>query len=209
MMIQPIKADLAFFPSLFAAYGSIQVQAVSSQSPDLFDGVVLTGFSTNSDGLATFVAGGDFTIAKNTGVEGISNKPTEWIAGGSKAALITQFLSPIFNTFSQESLDLAFKTSQAVTLGGLFTQGSGTAPAQNFTGPVFVIDGQQDLPFCNSDCTTTTNGSTIPEQVKTLYPVTKNFTSSIVPNSGHGLSNGYTASDAYEQVLSFIVSNGL
>lgn len=124
------------------------------------------------------------------------------------AGLISQFFSPLENTFSPASLALSFKSAQAVTLGAYFTIGT-AAGASNFTGPVLVINGNEDFPFCNSNCSSVVNGSTIPEGVKSLYPTASNFSSVIVPQTGHGISAHYSSSAAYEQVMSFIIANKL
>lgn len=82
--------------------------------------------------------------------------------------------------------------------------------AANYTGPVFVIDGSADLPFCGRNCyAPAPSGGDQAQAVKSLYPATSNFTSSILLNTGHGIALSATSNDASEQIMHFIIANGL
>jgi hypothetical protein len=90
--------------------------------------------------------------------------------------------------FDQGAFALARSVAQPVTLGSLFTQGA-IGGMSNFTGPVYVIDGAGDFPFCDRNCyAPTPTAATIPEGVKMLYPSASNFSTFIIPETGHGIS---------------------
>lgn len=45
---------------------------------------------------------------------------------------------------------------------------------------VHVINGNEDFPFCNSNCSTLVDGKPIPDGVSALYPMASNFSSYII-----------------------------
>lgn len=120
------------------------------------------------------------------------------------------FLKPHY--FSPGILTLAEKTKQPVTPGELLTLGSLTM-ANNFAGPVLVITGSNDLPYCGGDCLATGNSSlaSIPAKVASNFPyvASSNFTAYIQPNSGHGINLHYNATGAYNVINTFLKGKGL
>ena len=59
--------------------------------------------------------------------------------------------------FDPAVLTAAEAAKQTFTIGELFTNGQFVAPAPLFTGPVDVVDGEFDLPFCQSSCLVPSN----------------------------------------------------
>lgn len=185
------------------SYGSIQVQAVTHYAPALLDGAVLTGYSNSSASIAQFVLGANFRPAAEVFPGRMGNKPRVWLATGSDAADMTLFFWP--PNFAPGAFHVARGSADAVTLGSLVSMAAVAGPAPNFTGPVYVLSGERDLPFCGNDCTT---GGKL-EGVKALYPMAKNFSTTIVPETGHGLVPHYTGPQSQRDTLQFIMDNGL
>lgn len=108
-------------------------------------------------------------------------------------------------------LTLAENTKQPVTLGEILTLGS--LPMMNaFTGPVLVITGSNDLPYCGGDCLATGGAAaSIPAQVQKNFPNVnaENFTAYIQPNTGHGINAHYNATGAYAVINEFLALKGL
>ncbi|KAH6681605.1 hypothetical protein B0J14DRAFT_576749 [Halenospora varia] len=77
------------------------------------------------------------------------------------------------------------------------------APAPEFTGPIDVVDGENDLPFCQS------NGL-VPEDkaaavMGMLYPNAGNGSASyILGDAGHGINAHYNARMAYVHIFGFL-----
>ena len=188
------------------SYGSVQTQAVSSQSPELLDGVVLTGFTTNSTNLPGYLLAGTYSIA-NKVLPHLKNKPDTWLATGSEAADIVCFFYPPY--YAQGAFDLARQTEQPVTLGSLTSIALVGGPADGFNKPVQVVNGAKDFIFCTSNCWAGPDGQDIPSGVKTLYPQAVNFTSYIAEATGHGISAHYSQPAVAEAILDYISSNGL
>ncbi|SNX84211.1 uncharacterized protein MEPE_02919 [Melanopsichium pennsylvanicum] len=190
------------------SYGSIQTQAISKQSPELLDGVVLTGFTTNSTNMPGYLQAASYSIAKEIFPERFSEKPSTWLVTGSNASDIMGFFYPDF--YSQASFDLSRNTEQPVTLGALATVGAVSGEASNFTGPVHVVNGAKDFIFCSSNCYANgTNGRPIPEAVQMLYPMASNFTSYISENTGHAITPHYSAPEVAEEMVKWVLDQGL
>lgn len=104
---------------------------------------------------------------------------------------------------------VAEATKQPVTLGELLT--IGTSPSStSFSGPVFVITGEQDQPFCGGDCYATgTDAPNIPAEAAPLFPNAKPFETYIQPNTGHGINAHYNSTASYEVVQNWLKAHGL
>jgi pimeloyl-ACP methyl ester carboxylesterase len=189
------------------SYGSVQTQAVTAQSPQLLDAAILTGFTTNSSNLGGYLTAGSYSIANRIFPDRLGDKPDTWLVTGSNASDITGFFFP--PNYAQEAFDLARATEQPVTLGSLFTVGDVGGVAQNFTGPVQVVNGANDFIFCSSNCWAGPNGTDIPSGVKMLYPAASNFTSYIAEKTGHGITAHYSQPEVAREIVTWIQSQNL
>ncbi|CEH13116.1 ALPHA/BETA HYDROLASE FOLD-CONTAINING PROTEIN [Ceraceosorus bombacis] len=187
------------------SYGSAQSQAVTASSPDLIDGVVLTGFSTATQFTGTFILSGAYTQANSVSELSLKDKSGIWLASASKVSNVQNFIDP--SNADSASIDLARKTEQPVTLGAYASLASISAPASNFTKPVLVLNGDHDLPFCGADCQS--QSPAIPDGVKMLYPAASNFTSELIPLTGHGIVPHRTGPESHEITLQWIIDNKL
>lgn len=120
-----------------------------------------------------------------------------------------QFLKPHY--YDPAILELTKRTKQLVTEAELLTLAS--LPMMNkFAGPVMVIDGDADLPYCGSNCLAMGgNATSIPATVKRNFPsvADSNFSTVIQPNTGHGIDLHYNATGAYNVISKFLNSKGL
>ncbi|KAG6986582.1 hypothetical protein G7Y79_00077g099740 [Physcia stellaris] len=101
---------------------------------------------------------------------------------------------------------------QPVAVGELLTLGS--VPMVNrFAGPVLVLTGSNDLPYCGGDCLATGIPTlpSIPAAVAANFPNVGagNFTAYIQPNTGHGLNFHYNQTGAYRVINEFLGGRGL
>lgn len=191
------------------SFGSIQINAITKDYPADLDGAVLTGFSTNMMGLPAFLSGLNLDIASQ-------NDPQRFPISLPNAYTVSS--SPISNqiaffrypNFSPDVLTAAEATKGTFTLGELFTLGQVSGVADQFKGPVDIVNGENDLPFCQSNCQ-------LPEDqgelaMKILYPENeggdggKTF---LLEGAGHGLNLHFGAQDAYGQIAGFLGDNGL
>jgi pimeloyl-ACP methyl ester carboxylesterase len=135
------------------------------------------------------------------------NYPSGYFAHSSLTA--NQF---VFLKYGKYDLGLAVaseQTKQPMTAGELLTIGN--APAQtSFDGPVLVITGDADQPFCGGDCYTTGDDApSIPAKAEKLFPNASPFEAYIQPQTGHGLNAHYNSTGAYAVILNFLAAHGL
>jgi hypothetical protein len=109
--------------------------------------------------------------------------------------------------FPPANLAIAESTKQTVTIGELFTLASVLAPATSFTGPVDVVDGSNDWPFCQGDCTYPVNQAA--QAIAALYPAASSGSQSYLASlCGHGINLHYAATAAFSQIQNFVSKNG-
>ncbi|KZT28740.1 hypothetical protein NEOLEDRAFT_1239282 [Neolentinus lepideus HHB14362 ss-1] len=185
------------------SYGSVQIQALSATVPQMLDAVLLQGFSMNGHLLTS----GAYSPATEVFPDRFnqSGLPSTYLT--TLAPQTQQLNFWFFPYYSDAAFDHNRKTEQPVTQGVLFTQGGLMQNATSFTGPVHVVTGANDWPFCFNDCYAVPANSTytsIPEYVQELYPVTSNFSVYIPENTGHAVNAHYSAPDVYQEMLAFV-----
>lgn len=111
--------------------------------------------------------------------------------------------------FDPNILWLAEATKGTVTIGELFSTTAVTKPATKFTGPVAVVNGMEDLPFCFGNCTF--DGNLSNQVFADLYPNLPSAKTGTfnAPVAGHGLNLHYSAVEAYYFIQKFLRRQGL
>lgn len=135
--------------------------------------------------------------------------PSGYFASSDLTALKYAFLYP--GNYDRNLAVGGEQTKQPVTAGELLTIGNGPAVSA-FTGPVLVITGEHDVPFCGGNCFGTlpnTTGPNIPAGVAKAFPSASAFESYIQPATGHGLNFHYNATSGYQVIQDFLARNGL
>lgn len=182
------------------SFGSTHTYALTAMYPNISDGIALTGFSQNGSFVPYFNLGGNFIDVKENAV--LAPKYAHgYLAAGDPSGVQTNFFSP--NSFDPEILAFAATTGQPVTIGELLTIGGETGSPNNFKGPVFIITGERDVPFCGGSCFNgAPTGSSIPAQAQKTFTST-NITTTIVPGTGHGLNLAYSHPFTYKSINEF------
>ena len=192
------------------SFGSTQTYALTAKYPNISDGIVLTGFSMNATYLPLFLAGANFQQAKlDPSIANRSAKP--YVSGYLTNANINSNAYLFFYPAHYDPKILAFaeKSKQPVTIGELLTVGSLPLKSE-FAGPVIVVTGSNDLPFCGGDCLATGGAApSIPAAAKAVFPSAKKFSAVVQPNTGHGLNFHYNATAGYKSISSFLASQNL
>lgn len=184
------------------SFGSVQTYALTRDYPDLSSAIILQGFSQNATFLPYFQLGGNFIAVQNSPLN--MSYDAGYFAAGSKSGVQTNFFSP--SDFDPEILDLAFETGQPVSQGELLSIAGAAGGVNNFRGPVLIITGGRDVPFCGGDCLLTGDPSlpNIPSSSKSNFPNAQDFQVVIVPEAGHGLNLEYSHEYTYQQMLEFL-----
>lgn len=183
--------------------GSIVSNGITGRYPTDFDAVVLTGFSSSMPGGAVALSGIDLNIAALADPARFAGLGYDYATSGSIAAVEFFFFKA--PNFDPKLLDMSQALKQTLSVGELLTE-TPLAVSSNFTAPVFVVNGENDMPNCLGNCMSPTN---IPAQViKELYPAASNTSSwYILPMCGHGLNAHYTADVAYDQIRTWLHGN--
>ncbi|EME49515.1 hypothetical protein DOTSEDRAFT_68325 [Dothistroma septosporum NZE10] len=188
------------------SFGSVQSYALTSQYPGISDGLGLTGFSQNGTFLPFFQLGGDFGLANKN--PALAQYPDGYLASQTESSVQTNFFAP--GDFDPKILDFATKTGEPVTIGELLTIGGANSAPNPITGPVLIITGERDVPFCGGDCLAAPTGfKSIPAQSRKYFTNTCVFDAHIVKGAGHGLNLQYTHTQTYQYIQNFFVQNGV
>jgi len=185
------------------SYGSIQTYALGAMRPDLSDGLILTGFTQVADYTAYFLLGANFvnvdtvpSLASKYMGEGVRG----YIAPQNLTGVQQNFFSP--GMFSPKVLEVAGQTGQPVTYGELLTLGAPAGVMSEFAGPVLIITGDYDIPFCGGNCTT--GNSSFLDVSASLLKKASPFETFVVPKAGHGLNLEYSWPTTYGKILDFL-----
>ncbi|KAF7625333.1 Alpha/Beta hydrolase protein [Aspergillus flavus] len=184
------------------SFGSILTQGVTAAYPKTLDAAVLTGFTLNSTGLPGFGLGLNAAIASETQPYRFSGLSAGYLVAGTPVSnQIAFFYDP---GFDPEILSLADATKGSFTLGELFTLTHVLNATSEFQGPVAVVAGNEDLPFCNGNCGSPTN--ILADLVPALYPeLSEEDTATYVaPAAGHALNLHYAAPGAFNFIQDFL-----
>jgi len=186
------------------SFGSDITNAITAQYPEDVDAAVLTGFSVDSKGMIPFLSGLDLVLANEAQPLRFGALPNGYLITESQAG--NQFSFFRFPGFAQELLEAGTAAGETFTIGEFFTQSAIMTPTPGFTGPIDVVNGENDLPFCDGNCVIGDK----PAAVKAaLYPnAAASSMSYIAKDAGHGLNLHYAAADAYAQIFGFLASNG-
>jgi len=130
--------------------GSELTYSLTSKHPNDLDAAVLTGFSASTAGQSTFFAVLDLVIARE-------NAPLRFLELNNGYLVSQPIVSNQFRFFRAPNFDPAIlaateASKQTFTLRELFTNSMFVAQAKEFKGVVDVMDGKNDLPFCQSNC---------------------------------------------------------
>ncbi|KAF4632044.1 hypothetical protein G7Y89_g6085 [Cudoniella acicularis] len=186
--------------------GSELTNAITAQYPKDLDAAVLTGFSVETTGISSFFSSLDLVPANTKTPSRFSTLPNGYLITNSLAG--NQFAFFRFPDFCPDVLSAANTASQTFTIGELFTNSFFVSPAPLFTGPIDVVIGENDLPFCQSNCLVPGNQAEVVRGA--LYP-NANVAGSqvfVLEGAGHGLNLHYNAKEAYEHVFGFLRGNG-
>ena len=189
------------------SFGSILTQGLTSAYPRDIDAAILTGFSVYQGAMPTFLLALNLDIASQNQPYRFSGLSNGYLVSGTATSLQLGFFKA--PGFDPNILWLAEATKGSVTFGELFSTSAISKPAKSFAGPVAVVDGENDLPFCFGNCSYPSN---LAEKVfPMLYP---NLPSSktgtyLAASAGHGLNLHYSAIEAYYYIQNFLKKQGL
>ena len=105
-------------------------------------------------------------------------------------------------------MDLAFDIRQTNTLGELLSLGSAFTPSMEYSGPVGVMNGENDFVFYGGDCSHPSNQAQ--PVIDIFYPAANKAGSKtyLQPGAGHHMALHLNAKDGFNQMMHFFQENG-
>ncbi|KAH7229745.1 hypothetical protein BKA60DRAFT_603716 [Fusarium oxysporum] len=186
------------------SFGSVISYALANESPELTDAVVLTGFSQATAYLGLFAVGSNFIPITATPLA--DKYPAGYVGVSSTVGIQINFFAE--GDFDPKILEVAYEKGQPVSPGELLTLGAPAGKNNTYTGPVQIVTGSRDVPFCGDNCYST--GSVDPKLPSLLdisrqfFTQASRFNTTVVPGAGHGLNFGYSHTVTYDAILEFL-----
>lgn len=187
------------------SYGSVLTEALTAAAPDQIDAAVLTGFSVDFTGIGSFLMALNLNLAKISNVSRFRSAAAGYLLSGSQVGWQTGFFTA--PNFDDAVMVSSFANASTISFGELFSRKNVTVAATGFTGPVVIVNGDSDLPYCSGNCTFPTNKGD--DALKSAFALSKNATSFVMPGTGHALNLHHTACEAYAYILDFLKDNGV
>lgn len=189
------------------SFGSAMTYNFANLYPHLTKGIILQGFSQAPGYLNYFALGGNFVPTSK--IKSLKGKyPPGYLGVQSSVGVQINFVAP--GNFDPKILDFAYRTQQPFTSGEILTVGAGLGETNTFTGPVLVITGENDVPFCGGNCYGT---SAIGDSAENLvafsgrfFPKASPFNATVVPGTGHAPNLEYSHRVTYGAMLDFLDS---
>lgn len=186
--------------------GSTLTQAITTKYPQDFDAVILSGTSTSAASVALSMAAFNFINANTDPAPKLKNLPTGFLT--QQTAVGIQFAFYRYPNFDQNAFQQQVANKQTNTLGILLTLGGIIAPSTQFTGPVDVVNGENDLVFCGGNCLYPTDQNKAVLDI--FYPAASTGSQTyIAVGSGHSIAAHNSGPDSFAQMIKFLQANSL
>ncbi|KAL7917295.1 Alpha/Beta hydrolase protein [Trichoderma austrokoningii] len=186
--------------------GSTLTQGITTQYPDDFDAVILSGTSASAASVALTVAAFNFVNANSDPAPQFRGLPTGFLTQESAAGI--QFAFYRYPNYDEHAFQQQVAKKSTNTLGVLLTLGGLVAPSTEFTGPVLLLNGEHDLVFCGGNCLKPTNQNAL--AMETFYAAaSKGSQTYIAEGSGHAIAAHKSGPDSFKKMVQFLQANKL
>ncbi|KAJ5735705.1 uncharacterized protein N7483_000830 [Penicillium malachiteum] len=187
------------------SYGSIIQLGQNVKYPQDVNATVITSFTTNFDYLPYTVFANNPAIANQVDGKRFENLSNGYLITDTSISFQLPFFRwPYFDT---EIYQNQYEARNTYTVGQQLTLSGIVAVASSYTGPVSVVVGQYDFPFCGGNCSYSTNQAA--EALSSLYPAAAESSQTyLVPNAGHVINAHYSAPDQFMKINNFLSSQG-
>ncbi|OTA97026.1 hypothetical protein M434DRAFT_392208 [Hypoxylon sp. CO27-5] len=186
--------------------GSTLTQGITTRYPKDFDAVILSGTSTSAASVPLTVASFNFINANTDPAPQFQHLPAGYLTQQSATGI--QFAFYRQPNFDEDAFRQQVAHKQTNTLGVLLTLGGIVAPSTEFTGPVDVVNGENDLVFCGGNCLYPTDQNSAVLSV--FYPAaSKGSQTYIATGAGHSIAAHRSGPDSFKHMVQFLQANGL
>ncbi|KAL3420634.1 hypothetical protein PVAG01_07079 [Phlyctema vagabunda] len=204
--------DLNSLPSKIVhvghSYGSFISNGLIATTPQLSDGVILTGIAYAGVESGALIEAFGLRIANTQAPGKWPGRDNEYVTWVDAIANVGVFFRA--GSFDDEVLWYTEYVKQPIAIAELISIGSEQIfprRAVGFTKPVMVLSGEFDFPFCGYNCNDILdNGG---ETKATYFPNSSDFQAVVHPGVGHGINFSYNATGAYKAMTDYLKKNSL
>lgn len=187
------------------SYGSVLTEALTATAPELVDAAVLTGFSVDFSGIGSFLMALNLNLAKLSNISRFKGSASGYLLSSSQVGWQTGFFTA--PNFDEQVMLSSFANASSISFGELFSRKNVTVAATGYKGPVLIVNGDSDLPYCSGNCTFPTNKGD--DALKSAFALSRNASSFVVAGTGHALNLHRTAGAAYMCIMDFLKASGV
>ncbi|KAL4981662.1 Alpha/Beta hydrolase protein [Aspergillus falconensis] len=187
------------------SFGSLLVNSLAVNAPNVTDGLVLTGFGHDFSWSANFQLCYGFEIARFNEPLRFHDYGSGYLTWGNE--FDNQCAAFTYPYFDPRVLHEAELRKAPFAIAELLSFGITPLAAPQFADPVLILNGEQDLSFCGGDCHGVLGAKKSPSL--SVFPKASPLATYIQPNAGHAVNLHYNATAGYEVILSFLQENGL
>lgn len=185
--------------------GSLIGMRATQLHPEDFDAVILTGWSANFLENFPKIVAGVLLPAAVAIPSRFANLNPLYLALSFQKAVRYAFYGPN-GTYDPAVEQYNWDHRDAVGTGELVSILAGSTKT-TYAGPVHIIDGDLDAAFCSPGPKCVRGPNTAPGNTVSLFPNAKNFTYSLIPNTGHCLNLHYSADKTFTSAHDFLHDN--
>ena len=180
------------------ALGSVTGSMLAAAYPNTVDKLVLTSYSNDFSNITANVVAGQYTPASIVDPTRFGKLPPGYLTQPSVSARGGPFYS---GDFDQGLLQLDFDTKGTLALGEVLNLTP--IPLPNYTGPVFLLTGDEDKLFCGSNphvpCQSVVRDSA------SLFPSARNFGFFVPKKTGVVLNFHQSAPKSFDAVTDWLL----
>ncbi|KAI9665163.1 MAG: hypothetical protein M1831_002173 [Alyxoria varia] len=185
--------------------GSFLTVAQNQKYPQDLDAVVHSGLTLLPTYVAPAIASLNLQIANTDRSGRFDGLENGYVVQATPQSI--QFPFYRYPNYDPRIFEAQVAEKQTQTLGEVFTLGSIVIPVPDFTGPVALINGENDYLVCGGNCTSPQDWSA--QALQTLYPAAgQGSLSYVVSGSGHNINAHYSAPKAFAKINDFFETNG-
>lgn len=186
--------------------GSTLTQGVTTQYPRDFDAVILSGTSASAASVPLTMAAFNLVNANADPAPRFRHLPAGFLTQQSAAGI--QFAFYRWSGLDEDAFRRQVDRKQTNTLGVLLTLGGVVAPSTAFTGPVDIVNGENDLVFCGGNCLYPTDQNSAALSI--FYPAASEGSQTyIAAGAGHSVAAHKSGPDSFKHMIQFLQDNGL
>jgi pimeloyl-ACP methyl ester carboxylesterase len=178
--------------------GSSVAAMLAAKYPDSIDKLVLTGYTANSSNFAAGAASSQYKPAKDVDPARFGTLPEGYLTESVESGIASFCYA---GDYDPEMPLLDFATKGTIAVGEVL--GPGAVPAPNYHGPVFILTGDKDKPFCGTNLTAPCEP--IIKATTSGFPNARNFGYFMPKNTGHCLNFHRSANQSFEAVTYWLL----